>query len=641
MADNELAVKITADASEVKEGTEEAKEQIEKAAESVSMLGDFIGVKVPESVQKMLAKSELIGPALEAAFQPLAIIALGQVIADVVVKISELIRSTQELSEEEKKRHDEFMRQSDEELQHEEKIIRGAYELRIAQAETEIDKQAIRVQMAAALVNLDQKHIEELQTEKNHFDDLAGGAKTLARDLHEAASQANYDMEQGADIADLFANRQEQFAEVNTKAAADVQKAIDEANAAMQRHQADQINAARQLNQLSVVALDNLHARSVIAGQLAGQAQEQAKDERDAANALAAMQQWEAKQPEKLLASWEKQARNAEKIDQLTRDVADAQAEHNAKLSVALGYETQEQAAQRALKQVEQDKKTALDDINSRLTAQIAIVKQLGEATMNGLLGSPQQKVAYQKGVTDYQNLKIQELELEKKYDSQIEGLRSKLTDSFIVQLRKQMLVWQDVHKDMESMFMSTLNSMNQNLASFITTGQANWRQLATSAIEEIIKIGLQWAESQITMMILGKTTGKETAGSNIMASAASGAAAAGASVAAIPVVGWSMVEAVSAATYGVLAAYEAGIAGFALGGIVPATGLAFVHQGERILPASMSGTGVGIGGSHTFNLHYHISGLDGADITDTYKSKLRPMIKRDLLKILKKAGGS
>jgi hypothetical protein len=58
-------------------------------------------------------------------------------------------------------------------------------------------------------------------------------------------------------------------------------------------------------------------------------------------------------------------------------------------------------------------------------------------------------------------------------------------------------------------------------------------------------------------------------------------------------------------------------------------------------LPASMSGTGAGIGVGHTFNLHYHISGLDGADITDTYKSKLRPMMQRDLLRILKKAGGS
>jgi hypothetical protein len=77
---------------------------------------------------------------------------------------------------------------------------------------------------------------------------------------------------------------------------------------------------------------------------------------------------------------------------------------------------------------------------------------------------------------------------------------------------------------------------------------------------------------------------------------------------------------------------------------------LTMLHKNEMVLPAGLAGRmrdviegggGGGRGVGHTFNLHYHISGLDGADITDTYKSKLRPMIKRDLLKILKKVGGS
>jgi hypothetical protein len=77
MADNELAVKITADASSFKEGTDQAKE-------SISMLGDLIGVKVPEGVQKVLAQTELIGPAFEEAFAPLAVISLLKSIADAI-----------------------------------------------------------------------------------------------------------------------------------------------------------------------------------------------------------------------------------------------------------------------------------------------------------------------------------------------------------------------------------------------------------------------------------------------------------------------------------------------------------------------------------------------------------------------------
>jgi Lambda phage tail tape-measure protein (Tape_meas_lam_C) len=221
---------------------------------------------------------------------------------------------------------------------------------------------------------------------------------------------------------------------------------------------------------------------------------------------------------------------------------------------------------------------------------------------MNGLLGSPQQKAAYQKAVTDYQNLKIQELELEKKYDTQIEGLQSKLTDSFIVQLRKQALAWQDVHKETESMFMSTLNSMNQNLASFITTGQANWKQLASTAIEEIVKMALQYVESAIFMKVFGIQTSKETAGSNILDSASTGAAAAGASVAAIPLIGWSMVEAVSASTYGMLAAYSAGLTHLEVGAWqAPFNMPANLHKDEMIIDSFNAGlmrSGQGIRGS-------------------------------------------
>jgi hypothetical protein len=86
MPDNELAVKITGDASKLKEATDAAKEQIEKAGKSVDMLGDLIGVKVPDGIKQMLATSELVGPALEAAFVPLAVVALGVAIFEATGK---------------------------------------------------------------------------------------------------------------------------------------------------------------------------------------------------------------------------------------------------------------------------------------------------------------------------------------------------------------------------------------------------------------------------------------------------------------------------------------------------------------------------------------------------------------------------
>src|SRR5438105_381649 len=120
---------------------------------------------------------------------------------------------------------------------------------------------------------------------------------------------------------------------------------------------------------------------------------------------------------------------------------------------------------------------------------------------------------------------------------------------------------------------------------------------LVQDVVNMLAEMAAQWISTHLLMKLFGISMGKETAASNIMASASSGAAAAGSSVAAIPLVGWSMVGPVSEATFGMLSAFAAGIAGYELGGIVPQTGLILAHKGEKILPASMSGDGSGLDG--------------------------------------------
>jgi hypothetical protein len=77
MPDNEIPIKITGDSSSLKQATDDAKDQLEKAGKSVEMLGDLIGVKIPDAIKDMIASSELIGPALSEAFGPLALITAG------------------------------------------------------------------------------------------------------------------------------------------------------------------------------------------------------------------------------------------------------------------------------------------------------------------------------------------------------------------------------------------------------------------------------------------------------------------------------------------------------------------------------------------------------------------------------------
>ncbi|MBZ5490706.1 MAG: hypothetical protein LAO76_07225 [Acidobacteriia bacterium] len=84
MPDNEVPIKITGDASSLKAATDLTKDQIEKAGKSVDMLGDLIGVKVPDAFKTLISSSKLLAPALDEAFAPLAVISLIVAINDAI-----------------------------------------------------------------------------------------------------------------------------------------------------------------------------------------------------------------------------------------------------------------------------------------------------------------------------------------------------------------------------------------------------------------------------------------------------------------------------------------------------------------------------------------------------------------------------
>ena len=77
--------------------------------------------------------------------------------------------------------------------------------------------------------------------------------------------------------------------------------------------------------------------------------------------------------------------------------------------------------------------------------------------------------------------------------------------------------------------------------------------------------------------------------------------------------------------------------AGFALGGIVPATGLALVHEGEKILPKSMSGDGTGLGGT-TVVVNHSVSAVDAASFQGHIRRHSN-MIANEVTRALKRKG--
>jgi hypothetical protein len=516
MADNEIPILVTADSSQ-------AKEQLEKAGDSVQMLSDLIGVTVPAGVTKMLASCELIAPALDAAFAPLAIISLGMALIDVTDKVSKFVADAVTGASSMSKFTDQI--KSDNKVLEDlaQKTKAANRELALLNAPDQKSKNALKLQFqiedqggsaAQFKQQLEQKQqeLKKLMTDTTTvaIDNQAAGItsyeQTLVSETEEGAQQIEklkseiiiLAKEQGAAAAaEAVTHKQNQLA-LDQEASKTAALAAQKAAAAAQEKARRDADAA--VAQKFVDGVLQNHNKILTAKQLE---EEATKDQITAEQAIALSGLANVKVDEQRAQFAQKHGENLEKIAQLNRDITDKQAQHNAALQIALGYTTQLKADSQALAILEKDKSAAITESNSRLIAQQAIVKQLGTDTMDGMLGSPAQKAAYQKALLDFQKLKIEELNLEKKYDDQITGLQLRLANTSAAQIRKQMLDWQNLYKEMTNQFMSSLNSMNQSLVSFVVTGKGNWKNLASSAIESMLSMVLKYEESKAIMEIL------------------------------------------------------------------------------------------------------------------------------------------
>jgi hypothetical protein len=654
------------------------KEQVEKASQAVDLLGDALGIKVPAALQKMAAESEVAGPIMESAFPVLAAVALASMIVDIIGKIGDWISSLRELSDEEKNAINAQANDFKKSIEFAHKIT----ELRrqaLLVGKSEVEQARLRAQFAheneeedkgylgrarkeyaaaQALLDESEKH-ETRKVETGRYQPKTGlpvvaDVPVISDDQIKNAKRDILDLQElwGKGLEDL---QQETALAGERRNLADAQAA--QANLNIYKQHINALKALHQQthgqNQAEVVSLDDiLHKQNkiVVAKKDATQA---GKEEVTVEQALAVANVTNLKVVQQQAEFGQKNAEDSAKIAQLNRDINDKQAEHNAALAVALGYTTQEKADAQALATLEKDKSTALTEANNRLTAQQAIVKQLGIDTMNGMLGSPEQKAAFQKAILDFQKLKIEELNLEKKYDDQIAALRLKLANTSSSQLRKQLLDWQDVNKQLTQSFMQTLNGFNSSLAAFVITGTGNWKQFAASAIESILQIGLQYEESKLLMMIMDKLGAKtklqmdaETGLAQIEIASDIGAANAYAAWADMPAVAAGM----AAAAKGIISGFGVPIA--ALGAKSSAGGdwrvdtdrLNFVHKDETILPAGIAGKLRNMvengspGSGVTVVVNHSVSAVDAASFQGHIRRHSN-MIANEVTRALKRKG--
>lgn len=657
MADNEIPLLVTADSSQ-------AKEQLEKAGDSVQMLADLIGVSVPAGVGKMLASCELIAPALDAAFAPLAIISLGMALIDVTDKVSKFVADAVTGASSMSKFTDQI--KSDNKVLEDlaQKTKAANRELALLNAPDQKSKNALKLQFqiedqggSAAQFEQQlkekQRKLQKLMTDTTTVaTDVGEGMVVFEQKLVSKTEEGKQQIAQLEEAIVILGAKQKEAAAAEALASKQNQDLLDQERAKTAALAAQKAAIAKQQSAARAAAAADMQRFFEEAQKrqnkilTAKQLEEKAtKDQITAEQAIALSGLANVKVDEQRAQFGQKYAENSEKIAQLDRDITDKDAQHNAALQIALGYTTQAKADAQALATLERDKSAAITEANNRLTAQDAIVKQLGIDTMRGTLGSPEQQAAFQKATLDYQKLKIEQLNIEKKYDDQIAGLQLKLTNTFAAQFRKQLLSWQDINKELGQTFQSTLSGLNSALTSFVTTGKANWQQLASSAISEIVKIGLQYAESQLMMEIIGKTgaqtelQSKATAGlGQITIDAQVAMANAYAPLAASPPAAMLAAGAAGMAVRG-FAAPVLAAAKFELGGIVPMDGLAYLHKNEKVIPASMSGTGFsgsGTGAGTTVIVNHSVQAVDAASFQQHIRTHSN-MIANEVTRALKR----
>ncbi len=197
-------------------------------------------------------------------------------------------------------------------------------------------------------------------------------------------------------------------------------------------------------------------------------------------------------------------------------------------------------------------------------------------------------------------------------------------------------------------------NAMDQMLSG-ILRGTQTWQQaltklfdnMALSFIEDIAKMGVQWAVKQAEKLALetatdtavtAEHTAMNTANSasdaalsispEVMKHAGSAAAAVYDDVAQIPYVGWILAPPAAAAAFAAVAAFSS----FDTGAwSLPSDMLAMVHQGEMIIPADVAGqirgsgsvpsfaSGAGSasgGGGIQINMYNNTNAIDGPSVT-------------------------
>ena len=292
-----------------------------------------------------------------------------------------------------------------------------------------------------------------------------------------------------------------------------------------------------------------------------------------------------------------------------------------------------------------------LDDLRTKIEAQLRLEDRLRKALEANGMGpaSPEYQASLQRSrqlQDELDRSTAQFGNIISQLDVKLKGLNltgqqfsQKLRTDMLNTINQLKVAWQGMIEQMNSGFISSFNKMLETGKGFGQGMIETFGKMAESLIDMFLKIALEWIESQILMMVFGKTKSQTESEANVARAESLAAVAAEGAFAYYSAIFPPVAAGMASAQYaqGLLLA---GLAAFELGGIVPQTGLALVHKGETILPASMSGKGFdgAIGGGLTVVVNHSVNAVDAASFQQHIR-RHGNMIGNEVARVLKRKG--
>jgi hypothetical protein len=669
-ASSSVTVSLKKIADEAENSAGRTKAQIDKASSAASALGDVVGIKVPDGMQKMLAESELIGPVLEKAFAPLAVIQLGQWIAQAADQLTKFISDTFIFTQADKDAVAQIVSENRALADLANKAKEAARAKQLLDAPDQASKDKLKLQF--------------------QIEDQGGSAADFRKKINDANKEINEELiPQSRETAKAVEQFGELTSEVEeyTKAALDATARIQQLRTSMEmwHHQEKAAQAEEALQS------DQIQKDKATAAAAAQQRRSQAfmKGLQDQ---LAAEKQTQLVSIEEERNFWQSKLAAAAKYPEVYRTIQttigniDQQLfQERAAFDQKLAEESRETAEKAANEQVALAMRIAHDRIRAMLKTRDEAIK-LATATVNVEIaearrGEAQQEAAIEhllahhkitkaQEVQQVADAKVKELQLEIQYLQQLQrmysqdsvewqNLQKRITDIEKEQIKVRTKAEADgakatdqTYKQLWSSIGSTFKSMVNGLIQGNETIAQAFQKLYTGLLQDLINFYAQKEEKELASLLQSLIFQKTGAAAQIGASAGKGFAAAYADMASLGPQGLAAAPGVASATStSILAGGLAQLTELDVGTWnVPSAMPAFLHPGEIVMPAFESNMfrnmakSISPSGGHSLtsgspvHVHFHVNAIDGADAA-SFIQKNANNITNVLYKQMRKKG--